>query len=70
MIVPEHIQDQCKQEAQLIVDTYNTKNNRAVVLGKKNLSLIANLCSLLLQVKVRLIIFQLLLIGKWAMFWY
>jgi len=52
MIVPEHVQESSRQEALLLVDSYNTKQNRHLVHGIKPLSLISNLTSLLLQVKV------------------
>lgn len=52
MIVPEQIQDQCKQEATIIVETYNSKNSRRAVQDTKTIGLVSNLTSLMLQIKV------------------
>jgi hypothetical protein len=52
MIVPEQVQDQCKQEASLIVETYNSKNSRRSVQDSKTIGLVSNLTSLMLQIKV------------------
>lgn len=52
MIVPELVQEQCRQESLLIVDTYNAKHNRNLVHNRRVLTLIANLTSLVLQTKV------------------
>jgi hypothetical protein len=52
MIVPEQVQEQCRQEANLLVESYNAKQNRRSVYGAKSLNLVAQLTSVLLQVKV------------------
>ncbi|CAL8081307.1 unnamed protein product [Orchesella dallaii] len=51
MVIPEHILESSRQEASMVVSTYNCKANRTLVHNQKIVALVHHLTSLILQVR-------------------